>query len=189
MKMISFACASIFAGTLCLTAFAQSDKTKAPSGTVVDKKHADGSTEVQPAFKKIRVTPDVVEAAQNKLNADGYNAGTADGKLGPGTRSAIRKFQKDKNLTVNGQLDESTLSHLNVGGGKTMATAPSDIGHGAKAAGHDIKEGHPLAAAKAFGKGFGHAGKAVAEGTKSGVVGSKDKIAGKDKPEEKQPPR
>ncbi len=70
-----------------------------------------------------------------------------------------------------------------------MATAPSNIGHGAKAAGHDIKEGHPLAAAKAFGKGFGHAGKAVAEGTKSGVVGSKDKISGKDKPESKQTPR
>ena len=139
MKITSFACACVFVGTLGLAASAQSDKTKAPSGTVVDKKHADGSTEVQPAFKKIRVTPDVVEAAQNKLNADGYNAGTADGKLGARTRSAIRKFQKDKSLTVNGQLDESTLSHLNVGGGKTMATAPSDIGHGAKAAGHDIK--------------------------------------------------
>ena len=189
MKKMSLAYACIFTGILCLTASAQSHKAKAPSGTVVDKQHADGSTEVQPDFKKIRVTPDVVEAAQNKLNADGYNAGTADGKLGAHTRAAIRKYQQDKSLTVNGQLDESTLSHLNVGGGKTIATAPSDIGRGAKAAGHDIKEGHPLAAAKAFGKGFGHAGKAVAEGTKSGVVGSKDKIAGKDKPESKQPPR
>lgn len=189
MKKMSLAYACIFTGILCLTASAQSHKAKAPSGTVVDKQHADGSTEVQPDFKKIRVTPDVVEAAQNKLNADGYNAGTADGKLGAHTRAAIRKYQQDKSLTVNGQLDESTLSHLNVGGGKTIATAPSDIGRGAKAAGHDIKEGHPVAAAKAFGKGFGHAGKAVAEGTKSGVVGSKDKIAGKDKPESKQPPR
>jgi hypothetical protein len=59
-----------------------------------------------------------------------------------------------------------------------MATAPSAIGRGAKAAGHDITNGHPIGAVKALGKGFGHAGKAVAEGTKSGVMGSKDKIAG-----------
>src|SRR5690348_14175466 len=52
MNKMSFACVCIFAGSLCLTASAQSDKAKAPSGTVVDKKHADGSTEVQPEFKK-----------------------------------------------------------------------------------------------------------------------------------------
>jgi hypothetical protein len=72
-----------------------------------------------------------------------------------------------------------------------MANAPSDIGRGAKAAGHDIKEGHPVAAAKAVGKGVGHAGKAVAEGTKSGAMGSKDKIAGKKGKSEQgsQPPK
>jgi hypothetical protein len=32
--------------------------------------------------------------------------------------------------------------------------------------GHDIKKGHPVAAAKSLGKGIGHAGKAVGEGTK-----------------------
>lgn len=167
---------------LCSFLPAQSQKTKAPKGTVVEKHHADGSDEVQPQFKKVRVTPDVVKAAQQKLNDDGYNAGTPDGKLGPTTQRAIRKYQSDKSITVTGKLDESTLSHLNVGAANTMATAPSALGNGAKAAGHDLKERHPIAAAKALGKGIGHASKSVAEGTKSGVAGTTGKIANKSKP-------
>jgi len=184
------AAASLFAIAMSCMATAQ-NHSKAPKGTVVEKQHADGSTEVQPEFKKVRVTPDVVRAAQQKLSSEGYDSGTPDGKIGPATRAAIRKYQTDKNLKVTGQLDESTLSHLDVGAGKTMAAAPSALGSGAKAAGHNMKEGHPLAAAKAFGKGIGHASKSVAEGTKSGVMGTKDKIAGnKNKSEEsKQPPR
>jgi lipid-binding SYLF domain-containing protein len=141
---------------------------------------------VQPAPEKIRMTPDVVRSAQQKLNDEGYESGTADGKMGPVTRGAIRKYQQDKGLKVTGTLDESTLSHLNVGGGKVMATAPGDIGRGAKAAGHDIKEGHPVAAGKAFGKGVGRAGKAVGEGTKSGVSEAGHKVAGEKKEESTQ---
>jgi len=108
--------------------------------------------------------------------------------MGPVTRGAVRKYQQDKGLEVTGTLDESTLSHLNVGAGKVMATAPGDIGRGAKAAGHNIKEGHPIAAGEALGKGVGHAGKAVGEGTKSAVVGTEKKAVGK-KPDESIPPR
>ncbi|HWC18590.1 MAG TPA: peptidoglycan-binding domain-containing protein [Terriglobales bacterium] len=189
MKTVRLLAANTIVLALC--SFAPAQTKEKPSGTVVSKQHADGSTEVQPAFKSPQVSSNDILDAQKKLNDQGYNAGTPDGKIGLRTRSAIRKYQQDKNLPVSGKLDESTLSHLNVAGGKTMANAPSDIGRGAKAAGHDIKEGHPLAAAKAFGKGFGHAGKAVAEGTKSGTMGTKDKITGnKGKSgEEKQPPR
>ena len=147
---------------LCPLLPAQTHKAKAPKGTVVEKRHSDGTDEVQPEFKKVRVTP--------------------DGKLGPATQRAIRKYQSDKNITVTGKLDEGTLSHLNVGAANTMATAPSALGSGTKAAGHDLKERHPIAAAKAFGKGIGHASKSVAEGTKSGVVGTTGKIANKSKP-------
>ena len=167
---------------LCPLLPAQTHKAKAPKGTVVEKRHSDGTDEVQPEFKKVRVTPDIVKSAQQKLDDDGYNAGTPDGKLGPATQRAIRKYQSDKNITVTGKLDESTLSHLNVGAANTMATAPSALGSGTKAAGHDLKERHPIAAAKAFGKGIGHASKSVAEGTKSGVVGTTGKIANKSKP-------
>ena len=72
---------------------AQTKSDQAPSGTVVDKQHAD-SNEVQPATKKIRITPDVVRAAQEKLSEEGYKPGTSDGKMGPMTRAAIRKYQE-----------------------------------------------------------------------------------------------
>jgi len=190
MKPIRLVAAAAFVFAFFTFAPAQTEQ-KHPTGTVVTQKHADGSTEVQPQFKTAPLSDDDVLNAQKKLSANGYNVGTPDGKIGPNTRAAIRKYQQDNKLAVTGKLDESTRTHLNVGAGKTMASAPSAIGRGSKAAGHNIKEGHPVAAAKAFGKGFGHAGKSVAEGTKSGVMGTKDKIAGnKSKPENgNQPPR
>jgi peptidoglycan hydrolase-like protein with peptidoglycan-binding domain len=184
---VYFAAASLITIALCGMVGAQTKPDQRPSGTVVDKQHAN-SSEVQPAPEKIRMTPDLVRAAQQKLNDEGYRSGTVDGKLGPVTRGAIRKYQMDKGLKVTGALDESTLTHLNVGGGKVMATAPGDIGRGAKAAGHDIKEGHPVAAGKAFGTGVGRAGKAVGEGTKSGVSGAAHKVAGKKSDESTPPP-
>lgn len=180
---VCFAAGSVMVLALCGTMGAQTKPDQAPSGTVVEKQHGT-NTEVQPATEEIRVTPDLVRVAQQKLNDEGYKSGTPDGKMGPVTRGAIRKYQEDKGLKVTGGLDESTLSHLNVGGGKVMSTAPGDIGRGAKAAGHDIKEGHPVAAGKALGKGVGRAGKAVGEGTKSGVGEAGHKVAGEKKSDE-----
>ena len=162
---------------------------KPPSGTVVTKKHVD--TEVQPAPKTVKVTPKIIKDAQQKLNDKGYKAGTATGRMNVTTRAALRKYQHDEKLKVTGRLDENTLSHLNIGAGQTVGAAPGEIGRGGKAAGHDIKEGHPVAAAKALGKGVGRFGKKVGEGTKSAVVGTKDKVAGdhKDKDTAATPPK
>jgi peptidoglycan hydrolase-like protein with peptidoglycan-binding domain len=171
-----FAAASL--AIIALSGTVMTQTHQAPSGTVVEKQHA-GSNEVQPAPEKIPLAPDVVRAAQQRLSEEGYKAGTADGKMGPVTRAAIRKYQQHEGLEVTSNLDESTLSHLGVAGGKTMATAPGDIGRGAKAAAHNIKEGHPVAAGKAMGKGVGRAGKAVGEGTESGVKGAKHKVSHK----------
>jgi len=170
----------------CVMAGGQTKSDQAPSGTVIDKEHPNNS-EVQPAPEKIQLTPELIRSAQGRLNQEGYKSGTPDGKMGPVTREAIGKYQQDKGLKVTGTLDESTLSHLNVGAGKVMATAPADIGHGAKAAGHNVKEGHPIAEGEALGKGVGRAGKAVGEGTKSAVVGTEQKAVGK-KPDETTPP-
>jgi len=183
-----FAAASLMLMALCGTMDAQTKPDQTPSGTVVEKQHG-SSNEVQPAPEEIHLTPGVVRAAQQKLNDEGYKSGTPDGKMGPVTRGAISKYQQDKGLKVTGTLDESTLSQLNVGGGKVMATAPGDIGRGAKAAGHDIKEGHPVAAGKALGTGVGRAGKAVGEGTKSGVSGAEQKVVGKKSDESTPPPK
>lgn len=82
-------------------------------------------------------------------------------------------------------------SKKHVRGNKAKA-APSDIGRGAEAAGHDIKTGHPIEAGKAIGEGTGRAAKDVAKGTdteahkavhttKRGVRKTKRKVTGVDR--------
>ena len=56
-----------------------------------------------------------VASAQSALNSQGYNAGSADGRMGPTTRAAVTKFQVDHNLQQTGTLDDATLNALNVG--------------------------------------------------------------------------
>ena len=147
-----------------------------PSGTVVTKNSR--NTEVQPLTKSVGITPDMIRTAQQQLNIKGYKAGPASGRINAQTRLAIHNFQKDEKLTVNGRLDENTLSHLNVGGFDTLGAAPADIGRGGKAAGHNLVNGHPIAATKAIGVGIGRSGKKVGEATKSLTVTGKDKIIG-----------
>lgn len=42
----------------------------------------------------------------------GYYNGTVDGLLGPGSKQAIREFQKDYDLDVTGALDTPTREKL-----------------------------------------------------------------------------
>ncbi|MCA8959118.1 MAG: peptidoglycan-binding protein [Planctomycetes bacterium] len=51
--------------------------------------------------------------AQARLRNLGYAVGEVDGRMGPRTRAAIRAFQADRRLEVNGRLDEPTISELN----------------------------------------------------------------------------
>jgi peptidoglycan hydrolase-like protein with peptidoglycan-binding domain len=147
---------------------AQPQTTDAPKDTKVTE--VQSSTVVQPEKKAVKVTPEVVRAAQQRLIDQGFLAGTADGIAGPQTRAAVRKFQSDKGLAVNGKLDPPTLTKLDVGATNMLATAPGDVGAGAKAAGHDVKGGHPVAAAKAMGSGLAGGGKAVGHGAKAGTM-------------------
>lgn len=49
---------------------------------------------------------------QRSLSELGYNVGQLDGKLGPKTKQALRKFQKDEGLRATGKLDRKTLAEL-----------------------------------------------------------------------------
>jgi hypothetical protein len=51
--------------------------------------------------------------------------------------------------------------------GNKAKSAPGDVGRGGKAAGHDVKTGHPVEAGKSIGEGTGRAGKDVGKGTAS----------------------
>ena len=55
-----------------------------------------------------------VRNAQVALNDNGYDAGPADGRFGPNTQSAVRRFQADHGLAQTGTLDSSTLSALGI---------------------------------------------------------------------------
>lgn len=55
-----------------------------------------------------------IKKAQQKLNELGYNCGKADGIMGKKTKAAIKKFQKDKGLTVDGVLGTKTKGALGI---------------------------------------------------------------------------
>lgn len=53
-----------------------------------------------------------IKSVQNKLNSLGYNAGTADGYYGDGTRTAVINFQSQKGLDADGDVGPTTWSAL-----------------------------------------------------------------------------
>jgi hypothetical protein len=55
-----------------------------------------------------------VRGIQQSLNDKGYDAGIVDGRWGPATESAIRKFQKANGLPETGALDAQTSAALGV---------------------------------------------------------------------------
>lgn len=55
-----------------------------------------------------------VKKVQKKLNKLGYKCGNADGHCGSQTRSAIRKFQRKKHMTVNGKINKTLLKKLKI---------------------------------------------------------------------------
>lgn len=52
--------------------------------------------------------------AQKRLQALGYDIGSADGKIGPKTKAALRNYQEKNGLQVTQRLDDPTLAALEV---------------------------------------------------------------------------
>jgi len=53
-----------------------------------------------------------VAAIQQQLNRLGYDAGAADGLIGPRTANAIRQYQRDHNLLIDGRATPELANHL-----------------------------------------------------------------------------
>lgn len=51
-------------------------------------------------------------AIQRELNDRGYDVGPADGTIGPRTTRAIRAYQRDAGLPVDGRATDTLLDHL-----------------------------------------------------------------------------
>jgi Putative peptidoglycan binding domain len=134
-----------------------------------------------------------IKKVQESLRDKGYYHAKVDGVLGPQTRAGIRQYQKDENLPVTGRLDAKTAGKLGVepkSVGGEFKQAGKDVGHGSEKAGHEMKEGKPLASGKEFGKGVGRFGKSVGRAVKKAVNPDSDRgdRQKKEQPEsEKQP--
>ena len=71
---------------------------------------------------------DSIMQAQEALNAAGYHLGEPDGKPGPATTAALKKFQTDRHLPVTGKIDPITFSALGIGkSGDPEAGGRSDL--------------------------------------------------------------
>lgn len=55
-----------------------------------------------------------VKKVQAKLNKAGYKCGRANGIYNTKTKKAIKKFQKKKNLSVNGKINKTLLKKLKI---------------------------------------------------------------------------
>jgi peptidoglycan hydrolase-like protein with peptidoglycan-binding domain len=51
---------------------------------------------------------------QQTLNGKGYDAGKVDGKWGPRTSAALRKFQGDHGIEATGRIDAQTITALGI---------------------------------------------------------------------------
>lgn len=54
----------------------------------------------------------IVKKVQKKLNKLGYNCGKADGIYGTKTKNAIKDFQSDEGMNVNGEIKKALLKKL-----------------------------------------------------------------------------
>ena len=61
----------------------------------------------------VKPTPDIIRQLQQALTDAGYSPGPVDGKTGGKTTEAMKKFQKDNNLSV-GQITKETLLALGI---------------------------------------------------------------------------
>ncbi len=86
-----------------------------------------------------RLAPDAtVQAIQLKLNELGYDAGTPDGLMGSGTRSAIIAFQQARGLIADGlpntsllrQLELGVVEEANASTSARMPTKPNPVSNG-----------------------------------------------------------
>ena len=55
---------------------------------------------------------DLVYRTQNALASRGYDVGKPDGILGPRTRGAIERYQRQNSLLVDGQASDALLRHI-----------------------------------------------------------------------------
>ena len=104
------------------------EKKKAPVAKAPAKGTARPAVATTAKRRTATKPDDSVLRAQEALAAAGYHLGVPDGKPGPTTTAALKKFQTDRHLPVTGKLDAITIAALGVGkSGDPNAPERSDL--------------------------------------------------------------
>ncbi len=97
-------------------------------------------------LSKLGSRGDEVRKIQNKLKSLGYYKGSVDGIYGTGTQNAVKAFQRNCGITVDGIAGPKTLLFLGLGGSSSSS--------GGKYSNADIQLLSKLIAAEARGEGY-----------------------------------
>lgn len=65
-------------------------------------------------YRGYAVGDSLASDVQSSLRRKGYYGGSIDGDIGPGSRAAIRSYQRDHGLAVTGRIDSSLLRSLGI---------------------------------------------------------------------------
>jgi hypothetical protein len=117
---------AIAALSFAVTAGAMGDKSSGASTSGGQKYSADQATS-STSSSVGSADSSTIRSAQQALDDKGYDAGSADGRMGPRTESALKQFQQAQGMPQTGALDSKTLSALGVsqGGGASSASSSS----------------------------------------------------------------
>lgn len=75
-----------------------------PQKVIPDRLRRETQDDLSSAASRVPSAPNrMLAVIQTRLNQFGWNAGAADGLLGPQTRSAISRFQSHQGLPINGE--------------------------------------------------------------------------------------
>ena len=97
--------------------FSSSAKSATPKPTVKP-------TEAPSATLQMGSTGERVVRLQSRLKTLGYYNGNVDGDFGAATRDAVRAFQRQNGLTVDGKVGQTTWDKIN---GNSKTAAPSTV--------------------------------------------------------------
>jgi peptidoglycan hydrolase-like protein with peptidoglycan-binding domain len=73
--------------------------------------------------QRTEMSPDTIRGVQQNLKQAGLYRGRVDGVWGPATEAGVRNFQQQHNLNATGQLDQDTLTAMNLGNGANQQPA------------------------------------------------------------------
>ena len=71
-------------------------------------------TDAEGARPVVALPRERVRRVQERLSAEGFDAGPADGRMGERTRTALRDFQRSRGLDPTGEPNGPTLTELGV---------------------------------------------------------------------------